>query len=128
MSEFSVDHLLKTASLTIRDVNCHGTCRQMTPEECASDTQLVFPYRGVYLLHLGQDQGVQEANQVLFFNAGEAYRVSHPVAGGDGSLTVLIAEELLRELAPAESIRDKATISFRQQRLRIDARTQVLVA
>ena len=30
--------------------------------------QLVFPYRGVYVRHLGSDQAVAEANQVLFFN------------------------------------------------------------
>jgi hypothetical protein len=42
----------------------------------------VFPYRGVYVRHLGLDQAVAEANQVLFFNAGEGYRVSHPVPGG----------------------------------------------
>ena len=34
--------------------------------------QLVFPYRGVYVRHVGDDEAVAEANQVLFFNAGEA--------------------------------------------------------
>jgi hypothetical protein len=29
---------------------------------------------------------------VLFFNAHEGYRVSHPIAGGDGSLTLVIEE------------------------------------
>ena len=46
------------------------------------------------------DDAVAEANQVLFFNAGEGYRVSHPVAGGDASLTWSSSEPLLRELAP----------------------------
>jgi AraC-like DNA-binding protein len=71
---------------------------------------------------------VGEANQVLFFNAFEGYRISHPVPGGDASLTLVISEAMLRELAPAGFLRDAATLSFCRQRLRIDARTQALVA
>jgi AraC family transcriptional regulator len=36
-------------------------------DECASATQLVFPNRGVYVRHLGHNEAVAEANQVLFF-------------------------------------------------------------
>ena len=97
-------------------------------EECASETHLVFPYRGVYARHLGRDQAVAEANQVLFFNATEGYRVSHPVPGGDACLSLVISEALLRELAPKALLRDGAGLAFRRQRLRIDPRTQVLVA
>ena len=127
-SEFAVDYLLQLPTVTIRDVYCRGTCRHQSPEECASAMELVFPYRGVYVRHLGSDQAVAEANQVLFFNAGESYRVSHPVSGGDASLSLAISEPLLRELAPTEWLREGATLAFRRQRLRIDARTQALVA
>jgi AraC-like DNA-binding protein len=65
---------------------------------------------------------------VIFFNAAEGYRVSHPVPGGDASLSMTIAESLLRELAPQTFVRDGATLAFRPQRLRIDARAQALVA
>jgi AraC family transcriptional regulator len=128
MSEFAVQTLLNTPTVAIRDVCCRGSCRHESAEECTTTTQLVFPYRGVYVRHLGHDQAVAEANQVLFFNATEGYRVSHPVAGGDASLTVVINELQLRELAPRAVLRESATLAFRQQRLRIDARTQVLVA
>ena len=73
----------------------------------------------------GDDQAVAEANQVLFFNASEGYRVSHPVPGGDASLTLIISESQLRELAPRALLRDRAAPAFRQHRLRIDARAQV---
>jgi AraC-like DNA-binding protein len=89
---------------------------------------MVFPYRGVYVRHLGHDQAVAEANQVLFFNAAEGYRISHPVPGGDASLVLIISEPQLRELAPPVFLRDGATLAFRQQRLRIDPRAQALVA
>jgi len=128
VSDFTVQPLLRSPTVAIRDVYCEGSCRDQSTEECATATELVFPYRGVYVRHLGHDQTVAEANQVLFFNAGEGYRVSHPVTGGDASLSLAIGEEQLRELAPSALLCDGATLAFRPQRLRIDARTQVLMA
>jgi AraC-like DNA-binding protein len=128
MPEFAVHSLLKTRTVAIYDVCCQGSRREQSAEECTAATQVVFPYRGVYVRHVGHDQAVAEANQVLFFNAGENYRVSHPVAGGDASLTVIVSEPQLRELAPPTLVRDSAHLTFRRQRLRIDARAQALVA
>lgn len=126
--EFTVQSLLKTPTVAMHDVCCQGSRREQSAEECTATTQVVFPYRGVYVRHLGEDQAVAEANQVLFFNTDEGYRVSHPVPGGDASLTLIINEPQLRELAPRSLLRDGAMLAFRQQRLRIDARAQVLVA
>lgn len=128
LSEFSVQSLLKSPTVVIRDVCCQGSHRQQGAEEYTTATELVFPYRGVYVRHLGQDQAVAEANQVLFFNANEGYRVSHPVAGGDACLTLEVSEPILHELSPRALLREGATPAFRQQRLRVDARTQALVA
>jgi AraC family transcriptional regulator len=126
--EFAVQLLLNTPTITVRDVSCRGSCRHQSAEECASDTQLVFPYRGVYVRRLGRDEAVAEANQVLFFNANEGYRVSHPVPGGDASLTLIISKPLLHELAPRAFLRDGADLAFLHQRLRIDPRAQALMA
>src|SRR5689334_9172258 len=128
MSELDVQFLLKSPTITIRDTYCQGSCTEQSAEEFTTTTQLVFPYRGAYVRHVGQDQAVAEVNQVLFFNAHEGYRVSHPVRGGDASLTLEINEEQLREMAQAALVRDNPRVAFRRQRLRIDARTQVLVA
>jgi AraC family transcriptional regulator len=128
MPEFSAQTLLKSPTVSIRDVYCQGSCPQQSSEECATTLELVFPYRGVYVRHLGRDQAVAEANQVLFFNVAEGYRVSHPVPGGDASLSLAINAAQLCELAPPSFLRDSAVLAFRQQRLRIDARAQVLVA
>jgi AraC-like DNA-binding protein len=54
--------------------------------------------------------------------------VSHPVAGGDASISLIVSEPLLFELAPQAFLRKSPTLVFREQRLRIDARTQTLVA
>jgi AraC-like DNA-binding protein len=126
--EFAVYSLLKSETVTIRETYCQGSCRHQSAEECTTSTQVVFPYRGVYVRHLGEDQAVAEANQVLFFNASEGYRISHPVAGGDASLTLVIGEAQLGELAPRVFLRGGAKLAFRRQRLRIDARAQALVA
>jgi len=128
MPEVVFQFLLKSPTVTIRDIYCQGRCRDKSAEEWTAATELVFPYRGVYVRHLGSDQEVAEANQVLFFNASEGYRVSHPVSGGDACLSLAISEPLLRELAPLNLARDSAKFAFLPQRLRIDARAQALVA
>jgi len=128
MRDFTAQSLLVSSTVQLWDVSCRGEHREESAAEWVSATQFVFPYRGVYVRHLGRDAAVAEANQVLFFNGGEEYRVSHPVRGGDASLVLVICEPMLRELAPRTLLRDGAALTFQRQRLRIDARTQALVA
>jgi len=128
MRELHAKSLLGTSTVELWDVCCKGSRRELSAEESVTVTELVFPYRGVYVRHLGHEQAVAEANHVLLFNAGEEYRVSHPVAGGDASLTLVVNESLLSELAPRALLRDGSRPAFRRQCLRIDARTQSLVA
>jgi AraC family transcriptional regulator len=128
MTEFTVDRLLTTQTLSVRHVLCAGTCRHPSREECSTATHLVFPYRGVYLRHVGRQQAVADANHVLFFNATEGYQVSHPAHGGDRNLVVIPAQELLRELTPAPMLVASGTLRFRQQHQPIDAATQSQVA
>ncbi len=123
--EFTVERLLTTDLVSVCHVNCRGTCRHRSAEECASHTHFVFPFRGVYLRHVGSDQAVADANHVLFFNAQQGYQVSHPVSGGDTSLVVSLAQPLLAELAP-KSLLTGSPLVFNQQAMRIDARTQAL--
>ena len=128
MPEVSAQPLLKTPTVTVRDVCCQGNCKHMSAEECANAAHLVFPYRGVYTRHVGNDQAVADANHVLFFNAGEGYRVSHPVSGGDASLDLALSESLVHELVPANLLNDYGPVGFRRQHMRIDPRAQALVA
>jgi len=127
-TKLSVQLLLDTQTVALRDVVCHGECRHKSAEEHAGVTQLVFPYRGVYVRHVGRDDAVAEANQVLFFNEGESYHVSHPIRGGDACLSLAIGEPWLRELASKDQVCEGAGFRFRWQRLRIDPRAQALVA
>jgi len=128
MLQFSTTVLLKTKSVLIRDVVCNGECRHKSDEECAHKTSLVYTYRGVFKRHVGQSEAVSEANQVVFFNRGQDYRISHPIEGGDSCLDLMIDEALLHELAPNEQIQSGEGVVFRRQRRRIDPRAQALVA
>src|SRR5262245_39188573 len=128
MTELSIKLLLDTTTANVRDVVCDGSCRHRSQAECAQSTFLVFPYRGVYVRHVGRKDSVAESNQVVFFNKGEEYSISHPVAGGDACLSVGVAEHWLDELTPKEHVRESDGLAFRRQRLRVDARTQALVA
>lgn len=126
--ELSINRLLETRTVALRDVVCRGDCRHKSPEECAQSTYFVFPYRGAYVRHLGSDAAVAEPNQVLFFNKDESYRVSHPVSGGDACLSLWVDEPVLSELVPKDYVRGGGALAFRRQRVRIDARAQALVA
>ncbi|WP_239537928.1 helix-turn-helix transcriptional regulator [Dyella mobilis] len=128
MPEFQIQSLLDTNTVALHDVHCAGQCRRRSDEECTSATHLVFPYRGAYLRHVGSDEVVADANHVLFFNAGQGYQVSHPVSGGDASLSLRLPETLVRELAPASLLLQGEKLAFRRQSLRIDPRAQTLVA
>lgn len=128
MPEYVAQPLLQSATVAAHDVHCRGECRHRSAEECAAATHLVFPYRGLFMRHVGSTQTVADANHVLFFNADEGYQVSHPARGGDACLTLSIPSSLLHELAPAALMQRCDAPMFRIQSLRIDARAQALVA
>lgn len=124
--EFQVDTLIKTETVSARNFLCSGLCRHRSAEECVPVTCLVFPYRGVYMRHVGDDQAVADANHVLFFNADEGYQISHPLPGGDASLSLALADETLSELAPKDLLKQRESPAFRWQHRRIDGRAQAL--
>ncbi|MBO9559017.1 MAG: helix-turn-helix transcriptional regulator [Caulobacter sp.] len=128
MNELSVIPLLQTRSIGVRDVACNGACRHRSPSECAASTHLVFPYRGAYVRHVGGQEAVAEANQVVFFNRDQEYAVSHPVGGGDACLSVSIDDALLAELSPTDQLEDGGPPVFRDQARALDPESQALAA
>lgn len=128
VGEFAIRTLLATPTVAVRDVACRGSCGARGAEEATGGLHLVFPYRGVYVRHTGRDAAVADANQVLFFNPAQGYRVSHPVRGGDACLDLVVAGEHLRELAPRGLVRGGATLALHRDRLPLDPRAQAMVA
>jgi AraC family transcriptional regulator len=126
--EFEAMPMLTTQTVAVWNVMCPGRIRHMADEECATSTHLIFPYRGVYVHHVGRTGFVVEANQVLFVNANEPYKVSHPVNGGDSTVSVRIEPETLLELMAAECRHPKGAAAFDRAGVRVDAHTQRMVA
>ena len=115
-------------TVAVWDVMCPGVRRNQSDEEHAAATHLVFPYHGAYVHHVGRSATVAEANQVIFINEGEPYRVSHPVDGGDAALSIGVSEATLRELAPRKYLRRGGQTAFNRSHLRVGADTQALTA
>jgi len=70
------------------------------------------------------DSYVTDANQVLFFNAHQPYRVSHPVPGGDACLSVAVLPAALDELAPCEWPRHSGRVWFPEPARTMSPQTQ----
>lgn len=128
MSTIAARTLLHTDSITVRDVVCGGECRHRSEAETAAATNLVFTYRGLFLRHVGAKDVVAEPNQLLFFNAREEYRISHPLDGGDACLSLTLSENLLDESAPKDQLLRQGSATFARPRRRIDAHAQLLAA
>lgn len=127
-NDLKVIPLVATPTLSIRDIRCNGACRHRSPSECASSVHFVFPYRGLFMRHVGARETVAETNQLVFFNEGEDYAISHPVGGGDACLSIELDPAALRELAPAEQLQCGPAARFAHPRRRVDPRAQALVA
>src|ERR1051326_606508 len=127
MADFDTQPLLLTNTVAIRNVMCEGTCKHKSDEEFVTATHLVFPYRGIYVRHVGRAEAIADANQVVFFNEDESYRISHPVDGGDSSLSIAINPAALLELAPAHYL-SKGRAAFNRSRLRVDEHVQARTA
>jgi AraC-like DNA-binding protein len=92
----------ESATLRIRIVDCRPEDPCCSPEEQATFSTLALPLRGVFVKHHGaRGNVVADVCHGVFFNAGEPYRVSHPVAGGDCCLAIEPAHDTLREIVAA---------------------------
>lgn len=127
MADPTSSQLLRTSLVEVSDVSHADSGRGARESAGAERTHLSFTYRGSYLRHVDGSDVVADASQVLFFNAGEPYTLSFSRAGA-ASLILTVDETLLREIAPAEMLEPGEPLRFREPRLRIDPRAQVLVA
>ncbi len=124
MSDIQVNELLRTPLVRVRDVCCAGRCRHLSPAETSQGTHLVYAYRGLFARHVGASEELADANQVLFFNHAQEFRISHPVAGGDDCLSITVAPDLLHEMGGRLLEPDKPAPTFRRQRLPITPAVQ----
>jgi AraC-like DNA-binding protein len=90
------------------------------------DFQVCLPYRGLFVFHVGDDDVVSDANQVVFVAAGEPFRLSEPRPGGYAELVVTLPPSLLAELVGASPAGLRRHPLFRLRRRRAEPRLQFL--
>lgn len=92
--------------------------------EYAAQDEIALPRAGFYRKHVGRHVVSADPNHAVFFNRGEEYRVSHPVAGGDSCTLLAPKAEVLDELlAPTASAGRQAGATFPVQSVWLDQRT-----
>jgi AraC-like DNA-binding protein len=75
----------------VEDFRCRAHVEREGTEEPNPAHSIVFVRRGVFGRRHRGESLVADPNQILFFHAGEPYRYSHPVPGGD-ECTILTLE------------------------------------
>lgn len=81
--------------VSIFDVCCRAGKGGCGGEEATTAHSVAIPRRGVFVRHAHHGESVGDANGALFFNAGDAYRVSHPLPGGDNCLSLHFRGDVL---------------------------------
>lgn len=85
--------------LHIGCVCCRPESAVCSDLEQAGSNTVAFPLHGVFIKHHAHGEDVvAHIGQALFFNAGETYRVSHPVGSGDDCLVLRAEDEVLRDI------------------------------
>lgn len=109
----------------VENLRSGGDCAGKSPASFSPDFQVCLPYRGLFVWHVGQDDVVGDANQVLFVSSGENFSLTNPVPGGFGELIITPDAGLLAELA---SVQDSLSAHplFRRRSRRLDAGAQEL--
>jgi AraC-like DNA-binding protein len=120
--------LLQSRLALVEDLRCHGERPTTGGEGYSAEFQVCLPYRGLFVWHVGDDDVVSDANQVLFVSGGEAYRVTEPLPGGYAELIVTPSRELLAELVQTAAERLPLHPLFRRRSRHAELRLQILRA
>ena len=98
--------LLAGLGVSVVDFRCRAHVEPHGSEEPNPTHSIVLVRRGVFGRLRRREQIVADANQVLFFNAGEGYRYSHPLPGGDDCTVLAVETEAALELVRRHAPRD----------------------
>ncbi len=74
--------LLDLPAGLVEDVSTARVPPAGAAEGFSPDFQVVLPYRGALVWHVGGDDVIGDPNRVLFVSGGESYRVSQALPGG----------------------------------------------
>ena len=100
--------LLQSPIGLVEDLRSFGVGVKKSRESFSADYQVCLPYRGLFVWHVGGDDVVGDANQVLFVAGGESYHLSQPRSSDYAELIITPDPELLDEVAEGP----RASLSF----------------
>ena len=83
----------------VEDLRREGVRPGKGPEAFGADFQICLPYRGLFVWHVGGEDVVGDANQVMFVRGGEMFRISGPIPDGYAELILTPDIEVLSEVA-----------------------------
>jgi methylphosphotriester-DNA--protein-cysteine methyltransferase len=104
--------LVESLGVSVVDFRCRAHVEPLGPEEPNPTHSIVFVRKGLFRRTRQSETLLADANHVLFFNAGEPCRYSHPLPGGD-ECTILVVDgqralELVGRHAPRDAERPAA--------------------
>lgn len=85
--------LFRSNLLHVLDYRCPG-CED-AQGEIPQGYEIVLPRCGVYQRRDAHGTFLADPNQVLFYNQGQPYDITHPIRGGDSSTVFIFAPSLL---------------------------------
>ena len=125
-SQPHVRSLFRSNLLHILDYRCTG--HDDAEQEIPQGYEIVLPRAGAYQRRDAHGTFLADPNQVLFYNMGEPYDITHPVQGGDSSTVFIFAPALLIEMIRAydPDIENNPLKLFRRSHITFDSRLQIL--
>jgi AraC-like DNA-binding protein len=120
--------VFQTPLAAVDNLQSPGARDNARPEGFSPEFQLCFPYSGLFVWHVGQDDVVGDANQVLFVSGGESFRLSEWPGRGYGELVVTPDLALLCDLSRTTEGRLSSHPLFLRRSRRANSRLQNLRA
>lgn len=115
--------LINSSFALVEDWATHEAPLTRSAEDYSPRTQICFPYRGAFVWHVGGQDIVGDANQILFVPPGEAFAVSQLHRDGCGELIVTPHADIVAELV-GNVERPCVHPLFRRRRRRADPAVQ----
>jgi AraC-like DNA-binding protein len=92
--------------VSVVDFHCRAHVEPLGPEEPNPTHGIVLVRKGVFRRTQRRETLLADPNHVLFFNAGEPYRYSHPLPGGDDCTILALDTHRALEVVARHAPRD----------------------
>jgi AraC-like DNA-binding protein len=116
--------LLQSHIGLVEDLRSPGVGARKSAESLSANFQVCLPYLGLFVWHVGNDEVVGDANQVLFVAGGESYHLSQPIPGEYAELILTPDPALLAELTGGCDMRVSSHPLFLRRSRRADLSLQ----